>query len=242
MNQLAQQLQETLKAPALVYLTGSQLTRVNDKKSDTDFYGFYLPDKMAYLGLHDHHSSQEVHNDSYEAKVFPSVHLYSLIAKSNLTIVELFFQRPLVVDTEFTDLAKWLYNNRERLAYVNKSLFVGSAYGMMKNNLARMQPGRVYHRNGSFGKDAYNFLKAYRYASALYNHQALEFEVFQSGDQLQASRQLKSHATFDQAVYNSLNVDELLDDVQHMSADLGPQYEPNAAILEEVANRLPVFK
>lgn len=160
----------------LLYLTGSRLTGTNNPNSDYDFYAFTISTKKDFV-LSDRNKVKIYKGENYEIKCFDITHLFSLLKKTNPNFIEIFFNRPVFAGTYFSTLSEMLYQHRELLSSMDAKHFVGSCVGMIKSNLSRISPDKVFHNSGSFGKELFNLIKAYRYGISVYNNTFLENKV-----------------------------------------------------------------
>ncbi|KRN09390.1 DNA polymerase beta superfamily protein [Liquorilactobacillus mali] len=176
-QKIVNDIREKIPNLALLYLTGSRLTGTNNLNSDYDFYAFTISNKKDFV-LSDRNKGKTYRGENYEIKCFDITHLFSLLKKTNPNFIEIFFNRPVFIGTYFSTLAEMLYQYRELLSSMDSKHFVGSCVGMIKSNLSRMSPDKVYHGSGSFGKELFNLIKAYRYGISVYNNTFLENEVY----------------------------------------------------------------
>lgn len=202
----AQLVAEKFGNRGLVYLTGSALTKVQNENSDRDYYAFYVPEKLDFV-LKDNSKGAQYHNEAFEYKQFMIAHLVNLLLKSNPNVVEMFFEYPLFVSKEEKPMADLLFENREVLSQVDSKRFVKASLGMLTGNLKRMAPDKEYLGNGTFGKELYNYVKAFRYGMCVAAQNKLTEEVvFATGEELEFLKHVKS-----QTKYNQEFLDEVLE-------------------------------
>lgn len=221
----------------VVYRTGSKLTKVNFKDSDSDFYVFYLPSKYEFLS--DRDQGKTYHGETWEAKVFNTAHLFSLLKKTNPNLIEIFFAKPVFVSPELKLFSDFVYLHREDLVNVDRKHFVKSAYGMIKSNVSRMSPDKKFLGTGTFGKESYNLLKAYDYGKAVALGEPLENHVFKTGDALTRVRELKAQSKYSQSVMDSLQVDKKLDELEKLLQTT--EDKTDEQLLKDLVDKLPVF-
>ena len=218
----------------LIYLTGSWLTGVQDEDSDRDFYVFRIPTKRELLTL-DTERGKQVKLSFGDVKFFYMSHLYSLLLKSNPTMAEMFFKHPVYVSDEAREVGKYIYTHRNAVPQINPQKFIKSSMGMMYNNMKRMNAHSYDPKsNGSFGKDYYNFDKAYRYAKALIDSTDFESQVFLTGNALQESKKKKQATT----------AEGLQDEIDELQSFLDEHFytgEPDL-FLNGVAKTLPIYR
>ena len=237
MDAKLKELLDTVGYHGLVYRTGSKLTGVSNANSDDDFYMFYVPTKFELL-TKDTSRGKTLHGDGWEAKTFMVEHLFNLLRKTNPNVIEMFFAEPLYFSNDCKQLAELLYTNREKLVNLDRKHFVKSSYGMLKSNIKRMTPDKEFNGEGSFGKEFYNFNKAFRYGLAVAEHRELEPEVFVTGDKLDGLRKMKSQVEFSEEMLASLDVDGSLNTLDKLLDDMTD--EQNEGLLHQLTSVLPL--
>lgn len=168
----------------LIYLTGSHLTGVADSKSDRDYYVFVLPKKREFLE-HNQEKGNQTKLDGVDVKTYYISHLYGLIAKANPNVCEMFSRRPVYMSDACKEIGRFLYVHHDSLPNIDQERFIKAGIGMMRSSLNRMLKNTEYEGNGSFGKDFYNFYKAYEYSMAVARGESLDKYIFKTGNDLE---------------------------------------------------------
>lgn len=180
----AKQITKHVENVGLIYLTGSHLTGTASEDSDRDYYVFVLPTKRQFFE-HNQEKGNQTKLDGVDVKTYYISHLYGLIAKANPNVCEMFSKRPVYASEECQDIGNFLYVHHDSLPTMDPERFIRAGMGMMKNNLHRMLTvNREYSGEGSFGKDLYNFYKAYEYSMAVARGESLDKHIFKYGDEL----------------------------------------------------------
>lgn len=221
----------------LIYLTGSRLTGVANKDSDYDFYGFTQLSRFDYL-IKDTEKGVVSCGDNWEAKIFPLPHLISLLKKSNPNVLEMFYNLPVYRSDDLRQLSGQLFQCRGDLPYIDYGRFVKSCYGMMKGNAGRLKKDKTFEGLGSFGKELYNFNKAYRYGKAVAG--GGELQVLLAGEFLEKEKRIKSITEWNESLMGEEALRTKLEDMKARSAMVVD--EKDYYILEHISRYLPLYK
>ncbi|KRL07968.1 DNA polymerase beta superfamily protein [Liquorilactobacillus hordei] len=234
---IIKEIKEKIPNLAILYLTGSRLTGTQNNKSDYDFYAFTVSHKSEFV-LRDRNKGTTYKGDNYEIKCFDITHLFALLRKTNPNFIELFFNVPIFVGGYFDILTRLIYRDREKLPYINEKHFVASSVGMIKSNLSRISPNKVYKGSGSFGKELFNLIKAYRYGLAVANGKSLEAEINIMNEYLY----VKNTEVYDQNLLNKINPEYLYQCLKEKCDDMKDSTEKLDLLNEYIYNTPLYFK
>lgn len=146
-----------------VYVSGSYLNNLMTDTSDIDLY-VVLEQSKRSLVFGQFKSGQE-HGEN-DFKFMESYKFVQLLYKTNPNMLELVFEYPVYVNTNFKPLADFLYENRNNLVKMNKERYYSSCYHMLKNNYNKLKNGSGKVLKNQAGKEVMNFYKVYYQAKA----------------------------------------------------------------------------
>ncbi|MFT8556673.1 hypothetical protein [Liquorilactobacillus hordei] len=245
-QKIVNDIEEKIPNLALLYLTGSRLTKTNNLNSDYDFYAFTISNKKDFV-LSDRNKGKTYKGENYEIKCFDITHLFSLLKKTNPNFIEIFFNRPVFADSYFTILSESLYQHRELLSSMDARHFVGSCVGMIKSNLSRISPDKVYHGSGSFGKELFNLIKAYRYGLSVYNNTFLESKVYVRDNTFLENEisniarymYIKNTDSYDEELLHLIDPERLYNNLKEKYE--GMEIEANFELMDDLIHNTPIF-
>ena len=130
-----------------VYLSGSRLNHLNVAPTDYDLFIITKPTmKSIMTGQHYvHHATVEAMGQMADGKIYDTLKFLDVMVKTNPNTVELFYQAPLFVTSEFEPIAKRLQTtemHRKMLAF-NPTNFVHAVGGQVKQEGKSFQLGNV---------------------------------------------------------------------------------------------------
>ena len=234
-QEIVQEIREKIPNLVLLYLTGSRLTGTQNDGSDYDFYAFTTSNKSEFV-LRDRNKGTTYRGNNYEIKCFDVTHLFVLLRKTNPNVIELFFNPPIYANGYFHIMSTLIHRDREKLPYINEKHFVASSVGMIKSNLSRISPDKVYKGSGSFGKELFNLIKAYRYGLAVANKTSLEEEISKINQYLY----IKNTKDYDQNLLNRINPEHLYQCLKEKRDNMEDSTE-KLDLLNEYIHNTPLY-
>lgn len=140
---------------AAVYLTGSRLNNLHTELSDVDLYVLLHQDKES-LWLSKPVSRST--SGEFDFKVMEVGHFARLLMKMNPNLLEMLQFEPLYCSELFSELANFLFENRDNLLNMNRGRFFSGAYHLTNNNVRDLKNGKLSGKQGKAfvqGKKAY---------------------------------------------------------------------------------------
>lgn len=146
-----------------VYLFGSTLSNLATKDSDVDLCLVMKQDKrnLVFESL----KSGQTHGED-DVRFMESYKFLQLLTKTNPSMLEMSFKRPLYVSDSFKPFADFLYENRTKLVSLNKARYFSGSFHMLKNNYNKIKNQTGKAGLGRPGKEVVNFYKGYYQAMA----------------------------------------------------------------------------
>lgn len=165
-------IKELSEAKALaIYLSGSHLNNTYTDDSDYDYLVITQP-KLADVISNNKINSPHIRVDGDDVTYIDLFKFTRMITKCVPNTVELFYKYPVYCSNQYSDMANWLFDNRESLPYINPIGFLKSCQGLFKSSLSRIKGN-----SNEDVKQAVYAYKSYSYLSSQVFYGKLDIDL-----------------------------------------------------------------
>lgn len=165
-------IKELSEAKALaIYLSGSHLNNTYTDDSDYDYLVITQP-KLADVISNNKINSPHIRVDGDDVTYIDLFKFTRMITKCVPNTVELFYKYPVYCSNQYSDMANWLFDNRESLPYINPIGFLKSCQGLFKSSLSRIKGN-----SNEDVKQAVYAYKSYSYLSSQVFYEKLDIDL-----------------------------------------------------------------